>query len=212
MTKAELRAEIFRRLEESSTSPVYWTADDVDEAIDDAYAELSDASEWFEQYFEIELLNDRPYYDLRTVIGDSFLAIRPGFNEQTNRWMKPTAPRLMDRRDRRWETVDGEPQAILMRGLWWLGYWPRVQADGGLVKQYYVALPAVLGDDDEPGFPESFHYGIVEFALTDLFVQDAETARALKAWAAYLAIEAGLLAWVAERATAATLSGFGASL
>jgi hypothetical protein len=205
-----MKAETFRRLRTASSAPVFWSEADVEEALNAGYMELSDSTEWFEQYFEIDLLNDRPYYDLRDVLGASFLAIKPAFDEQTNRWLLPTAIRQFDAHDRRWERVVGEPQRIVMRGLWWLGYWPRIHTEAGLVKQYYTALPPPLvEDEDEPGFPETFHDGCIEFALTDLWAQDSEAVRALKAWADYLVTEAALTAWVDDRASAPMQHGFG---
>ena len=208
MTYGEMKSEVSRRLAEVS-GRVFWSEADIATAIDAGYAEMSDQSEWNEEYFQVSLLNDRPYYDLRTVVGANVLSLRAAFDEQTNRWLIPTSVRQFDAHDRRWERVTGEPQRVFTRGLWWLGYWPRIQADSGLIKQYYTALPAPMtDDDDEPGFPEPFHYGCVNFALTDLWAQDAETDRALLEWAAYLKVEAGLERWVAERAGSAALHGF----
>ena len=205
-----MRAEVFRRLNESSTAPVYWTTDDVDQAVAAGYAELSDASEWYEDHIDISLLNDRPLYDLRTVIGDDFLVLAAAFDTQTNRWLIPSTTRQFDAHDRRWERVVGEPQRLFIHGLWWLGLWPRIMAETGTIKQYYVALPpALLEDTDEPGFPDTFHYAIVEFALTDLWAQDGEAARALASWQTYLSQEAALTEWVANRGTAASMLGYG---
>lgn len=210
MTKAELRAEVFRRLNESATSPIYWTSDDVDTAVAAGYAELSDASEWDERSVLIDLLQDRPLYDLRTVLGPAFLAIGPAYNTTTHRWLLPSTVRMMDAHDRRWEWTTGEPQRFFLRGLWWLGLWPRTLSEAGQIKQYYVALPDALDSEtDEPAFPGNFHYGIVEFAVADLFAQDGEADLALQAWAEYLRIEGGLSQWVADRAAGATMSGFG---
>lgn len=200
MTFAEIKAEIVRRLAEG-TERVFWTDDDIATAANLGYAEISDATEWNEQWVDLDLMADRPYYDLRRLIGDDFLAIRPAFDRQTNRWLIPTAVSQLDASDRRWERVTGEPQRIFTRGLWWLGFYPRIQSEIGQIKQYFTALPDPLDDDDdEPGFPDTFHRGIVEFALTDLWAQDGETALALTNWTAYLAIEAALTAWMEGRA------------
>jgi hypothetical protein len=203
-----MKAEVSRRLAEA-TGRTFWSDEDIATAINLGYAELSDASEWFEQYLEIDLLEDRPYYDLRFLIGDTFLALKPGFDEQTNRWLIPSTVRQFDAHDRRWERVTGEPQRIFLRGLWWMGFFPRIQTEVGTIKAYYTALPPPLSDDtDEPGFPDTFHYGCVDFALTDLFAQDAETAWAIQAWGNYLATEGALTQWVEDRAADPMARGF----
>lgn len=208
MTFGEMKAEVARRLAEVG-GRVFFTDDEIAQAIQDGYAELSDATEWFEQWVLIDLLNNRPYYDLRFVIGEPFLALRPAFDVQTNRWLTPSNARDLDAHDRRWERVTGEPQRIFMRGLWWLGLYPRIQGDIGVVKQYYTALPDPFVDDtDEPGFPSPYHYGCVNFALADLWAQDAETAFALAEWTTYLQNETGLLAWVEGRAADPLVRGF----
>ena len=208
MTFAELKAEVSRRLAEVS-GRVFWTDDEIAAAVNAGFMELSDSSEWNEAYLDIDLLNDRPWYDLRFLIGESFLSLKPAFDRQTNRWLLHSAVRQLDAHDRRWERVTGEPQRILLRGLWWLGLFPRIQSEVGSLKVYHTALPAPLVDDeDEPGFPETFHYAIVDFALTDLWAQDAEAAYALTAWKAYLDGEAGLIAWVENRAADPMLRGF----
>lgn len=195
-----MQAEVSRRLAEAGGGRTFWSATDIADAVNLGYAEISDASEWYEQYLEIELLANRPWYDLRTVVGSSFLAIRPAFDVQTNRWLIPTAVSQFDAHDRRWERVTGEPQRVATQSLWWVSYWPRVQQDSGLIKQYYTALPPPLvRDDDEPGFPVMFHDACVDFALSDLWAQDGETAFALAAWQTYLTGEAGLTQWVAGR-------------
>jgi hypothetical protein len=201
VTFADIKTEIGRRLAEVS-GRVFWTDAEIATAANDGYAEISDQCEWFESHVDIALLNDHWYYDLRTVIGGDLLSVKPAFDRQTNRWLLPSSVRLLDAGDRRWERVTGEPQREFLRGLWWLGFYPRIQADVGLIKQYYTALPPVLVEDlDEPGFPDTFHYGLVEFALTDLWAQDGEAALALQAWAEYLRIEGDLASWVGHRAS-----------
>jgi hypothetical protein len=190
MTFAALRTDVFRRLNESSTTPVFWTEDDVENALNEGYAELSDQTEWYERWLSIDLLNNRPYYDLRTVVPRTVLSIRAAFNEQTNRWLTPSRVADVETYDRRWEK--------------------KIGSDAGTVKQYYTALPdPMVLDDDEPGFPDAFHPGLVEYAVADLWAQDAETDLALQAWRAYLSYETALQAWVDGRVSVPMVHGHG---
>ena len=202
MTFAALKTEVFRRLNESSSAPVFWSEADVEDAINFAYRELSDESEWYERAITIPLLNDRPYYDLRTNVNSlTVLSAGPCYHSATNRWLQATDQIELDQRDRRWETATGTPQRMWTKGLWWIAYWPRVQADDTTtVRQTFTALPPALSDDDDtPGFPVAYHDGIVEGALSDLYAQDAEADLALKCWAAYEGYESNLRAWVQGR-------------
>lgn len=200
MTFAELQTDVFRRLREATTSGVYFSTEDIKEAINAGYMELSDASEWYEEALEIDLLKDRPYYDLFALIGAIFLSIKPAFDESANRWLIPSTVRALDGNDRQWDRVQGRPARIFMRGLRWLGLYPKTNADGTLVKLYYTRLPEFLCEPgDEPGFPEAYHDGIVQFALADLYAQDGETALAVAAWQTYLGFETQLQQWVDGR-------------
>jgi hypothetical protein len=203
VTKREIRENIQRDMREArsgQTSGSYFSDDDIDDAANDGYMEMSDAAEWFEEYLEFDLLKDRRYYDLFTLIGKVFLSIRPAFDEQVNRWLVPSTVRELDQRDPRWERVVGRPQRIFLRGLRWLGFWPRYGSDGTTVKQYYTRLPVPLcAETDEPGFPEAYHMGIVYFAETELYATDGETTLALESWKSYLAMEKELTAWVNKR-------------
>lgn len=201
MTFAQLRADVFRRLQESASAPVFWSQADVDAALLEGYQEISDATEWCERWFTVDLLQSRPAYDLRTLTTDTVLNVGRAFHVDTNRWLTPTTPRELDRGYRRWETITGEPVRLWTSGLWWLRYYPLAGTDAGEVKQYAAVLPEDMVDDtDEPGFPGTFHYGLVEYALADLWAQDGEPTKALASWKAYLAYEAALTAFVQGRA------------
>jgi hypothetical protein len=118
----------------------------------------------------------------------------------------------LDGQDRRWERVvstSASPDAVFTRGLWWIGYYPRVSSDTGGVKQYFTALPDALDDDAEPGFASDFHDGLVEFAVYDLWAQAGEATLALRAWGRYAAIEAELVQHQQGRGTTARVSGLG---
>lgn len=200
MNFAALKAEVFRRLQEDSGSPVFWTEADVSAVLNEGLMELSDESEWYERTTTIDVLAGQRYYDLQTVLPSPLLTVGPVFNVTTNRWLDQVAPGDLDGNYRRWESNVGEAQQVLVRGLRWLGLYPVPNADSGELDLQYSALPDTLTEDgDEPGFPEPLHYGLVEYALAELWSQDAEVNKALAAWGAYLAYEARVRSWVQGR-------------
>jgi hypothetical protein len=209
MTRAELRTEVFRRLQESATTPVFWTVTDVDAALDEAYNAISDATGWCETWVTVDLLHLRPAYDLRTLTSKTPLSIGKAFNDQTNRWLQPTSVRDLDSGNRRWEATTGEAARVWARGLWWLSYYPKADTDSGTVTQYLTVLPdAMTADTDVPGFPDTLHYGLVEYAVSDLWAQDAEVNKALQSWQEYLTYEGGLTAFMQGRAAVPLEHGF----
>lgn len=203
MTKLDLREETKRLIRESGCQGVFFADDDVDDAVNAGYHELSDACEWFEEKLDIDLLKNRPYYDLFAIIGPVFLSVKPAFESQSNRWLFPSTVRALDEGDRRWETSTNLPQRIFMRGLRWMGLWPKTNADGDgtyPTKVYYTRLPEFLCDlDDEPQFPEAYHMGCAHYAASELLALDGETRLALEQWANYLAHENGLSDWLNHR-------------
>jgi hypothetical protein len=210
MTFAQIKADVFRRLRESSSAPVFWTEADVEAAINEAYMELSDQAEWNETFQTVDLLSSRPWYDARTYLSEKILTVGRAFNVTTNRWLNPTVPRDLDPYDARWERVTGQPQRIMVRGLFWFGYWPQVTSQIGSIQQFYTELPDALEDDtDEPGFPDTLHDALVEGALFELFSQDAEPALAAAAWEAFLSYERALQGWVNDRLSVPQMRTYG---
>jgi hypothetical protein len=207
MTKADLRAAVRRRLEAASS--VFVSDDDIDDAVNDGYREISDATEWREVWRTVDLCASRPYYDVRTIFaGVEILTPLRAFQEDTNRWLAPRSPGDLDSTYLRWEQVGGQPDAMLMRGLFWLGYWPITASEAGTVKQYASALPDALDDDeDEPGFSDVYHEVLVDYALADLWPQFGEVSKALEAWANYEAGEGALLGYIQGRGSVSQVRG-----
>lgn len=199
MTFGEQQKEVRRRLNELTAT--FWTDQDIKDALNEGYEEISDASEWFERYANIPMLSGRTYYNLLNILPDTFLSPRRCFNTVTNRWLQPTDTRQQDfQAFVQWETNSGQPEKYIFRGNWWLGVWPKRSADDGILRFYYSAIPPAMADDsDTPGFLDEFHSGLVDFALSDLLSQDRETNKAMAFWASYKAQETGLAQYVNGR-------------
>jgi hypothetical protein len=200
MTFSEIRTEVFARLEESSSAPVFWKLSEVNTSINEGYRELSDASEWNESSATLTFITTKLYYNLRTTLTNSFLSLKRIFNVQSDEWLVPVHTRRLDQHDTaQWETSTGDPDKFFMRGGWYLGLTPK-PTSSGTAKVWYTELPSALSaDSDTPGFPQEFHFGIVEYALYDLFAQEGDTQKALKHWMDYEAYENALSKYVDGR-------------
>lgn len=209
MTFTQIQTEIRTRLDEASV--IFWADADIREAINDGYQEMSDASEWYERNANINLTINTVYYDLTSssILTDEFLAMKQAFNNQENWWLDPRTVWDLDASYRGWESVTGPPKRFFMRGLWFLGLDPKPPATSGTVRLYYSAMPAALSaGGDVPGFPQEFHFGLVEYALYDLLGQEAETQKALQHWKQYKGYEAALVDFVNHRISTPRLSGY----
>jgi hypothetical protein len=212
MNFGEMKTEVTRRLRDPSTSTVFWSDTDVATAINDGLMELSDATEWYETYSVLSLLSSQIYYDLRTVLSDTILSPKCAFNQTTNIWLTPVCIRDLDYQTyREWETITGEPEKMFMRGLWWLGLFPKASADDtlGSLKLYFSAIPPAMDDDtDELDIPEEFQIALIEYALFDLLAQDKETKEALRHWVQYAALEERFRRYVGDRLALDRVHGY----
>ena len=199
MNFGQLKTDVRRRLGDSTTA--FFSNDDIENAIQDAYAELADATEFFERYANLTTIAGHTYYNLTHILPDTFLSPRRVYSGTTNRWLTPTTPRELDYHTyRQWELVYGPPEKYWMRGNWWFGIFPRTADDVPILRFCYTAIPDEFVDDsDTPAFPQEFHPGISASALSDLFSQQRETEKALVKWAEYLGYQDGLKKYVDGR-------------
>lgn len=207
MNFGDMKTQTRRKLNELAAN--FWSDEDVAAALNKGLAEMADATEYYERYVNIPLLSGRGYYNLKNVIDDTFLSPRRAFNTITGRWLIPTDTREMDYHTYvQWELTSGQPERYLMRGNWWVCFFPRPDSDGREVRFYHTAIPPEMeDDDDEPGFPREFHQGVVDYALYDCMAQDREEKKALAFWASYKVHEAGLHQYVERRISYDRMSG-----
>lgn len=185
MTFAEIQADVRRQLNESGTS--FWTDQDVKDSLNEGYAEIADATEFYEREAPLSLLGRRTYYDLTSVIADTILTPRHVQNTETQQWLVQTDPRELDEKTYvQWELTEGPPQKWFIRGNWWLGLFPKQASDSSRLRLYFSSIPDALSDDDDvPAFPREFHRGLVSFACSDLMSDQRETTKALEFWKDY---------------------------
>jgi len=179
-----MQTEVFRRLDEDSSSPAFWTLAQIKTALNEGYEEITDACEWNETSGTITTAADTTYYDLSSEL-TNFLAVRRIQNVTTSRWLTATHWRELDNSEvASWQAVDGEPQYWFLRGLDQLGLFP---VGASSIKVYYTSLPTALSaDGDTPTFPQEYHYSLVDYALYDLLAQEGETRKASRYWDRYL--------------------------
>jgi hypothetical protein len=180
----------------------FWTDTDIAAALNEGYAELADATEFYEYWTMIPMLDGLTYYNLPEIIPGTFLSPRRPQNVETNVWLKPTDARDMDYHTYvQWERTRGTPEMYLMRGHWWLGVFPRETHDTRGIRLYHTNIPADMTEDwEEPRFPREFHEGILCYAMSDLLAQERETKKAaIVWWKQYLVHEAKLKDFVDDR-------------
>jgi len=173
-----MQSEVFRRVEEDSTLPVRFSLQTVQDAINDGYEEMSAESEFYERTGTITLQANTTYYDLSdpAIFSDDILTLRAVRNPQTGRWLRFRSYRDMDEHaTRAWQIAYGESDIAILRSLWWLGVYPKVQLAAGILSTRHSAMPPRMTlATDTPAFPEEYHLGPVEYALSDLWCQSRQ--------------------------------------
>lgn len=207
MQFSDMQTEVFRRFEESSASPKWASQDQIKTALNEGYQELSDVTEWNETSFTVSKTASTMYYDLNSTsvysaaATNPVITVRRVYNVDTQKWLHPGDYTEFDRTRRQWELNDGDCQYFWLRGLWWLGLYPRPPATSGSVTVYASVHPTALSADaDTPGFPEEFHLGLVEYAMYDLLCQDNEFQKAARYLRRYEEKQEALRSFVLQRA------------
>ncbi len=206
MNFGEMQTKVRRRLNELTT--VFYSDDDVKNAINEGYQEMADATEFYEREAMVPMLKKRTYYDLKPILPNTFLSPRRIYNIETNRWLDPTDPRELDYHTYvRWELVEGAPEKYFLRGNWWMGVFPRPTKDSLGLRFYFTAIPPQFVESrEEPEFPQEYHEGLISFALSDLLAPERESSKALMHWTSYLKYQNDLQQYVNQRVGIAKLS------
>lgn len=199
MTFGEMKKEVFRRLEERSSAPVFWEEADVAKALNEGWEELADACEFNESRLMLPVTTAQLYYRLN-VDTIRALTIKQAYNHASSRWLEWTTVNELDRHYIEWQTVLGQPDRLFTRGGEWLGFWP-LPATNSNIEIFFTSMPAPLASDTEvPGLPQEFHFTIIAYALYDLFLQDAEIQKGMEQWQEYKRGEMELKRFVDSRA------------
>jgi hypothetical protein len=183
-----MQNEVIRRMEETDV-PIRWTLEEMKDCINDGYQDLCIHSACYEVERQFPL-DDSLYYNLHDEYKreEQFLNIVRIQNLTTGRWLDwESTDRLDVEYYYRWQTLEGEPQMIVARGPWTLGFFPRGNDENLLLK--FAAVPdRMVQDTDVPVFSREFHLGCVEYANYELLCMDKQLKKAIPFWTRYLEI------------------------
>lgn len=193
MNLGELKSETFRRLNESSTAPVFWTAADVTASLNEGYLDFCERTKLVSREADVECVRGVPYVDMRAW-RYPFLGLRRVFSRTINKPLPFANVAHVDTLENRWEMSSGNVQRVFMRGAYTLGFWPVPQV-GEVFRVTWTSMPdAMAYDYEQPEIPSEFHEALLFYAIYDLRAQEPETALALEAYGSYQQmVERGVL-------------------
>lgn len=206
-TAAEIISRVRGRL--PATSVNFWTDElDLIPAYNDALDELSEATEFYERYATVPRRKWAVYTDLRGILPEEVTRITAVWNPITSRWLRPITVRELDLTvGRKWEANIDLARAWWVRGLYWLGAYPRAGDDISPLRVYFSAMHPHVSSTAGPGYgltaspeiPHDFEIAIEEYMLYALYAPSKETQRCMRHWQEYKLHETRFKAFVDNR-------------
>lgn len=199
MTFAELIADTFRRIGESSTDQVYWSEDDVKTSLNEGYLDFCEQTRCYTREAEITAVDHLGLLDLRTALPYPFLGFRRIFGRTINRPLESTTVKARDDAEPRWQMWTSTTTRWFVSGLYWLGLYP-IPDSAESYRMAWTSLPDKLVNDlDEPELPPQFHEALIHYALYDLKIQEDEMKHAMSSWEDYVTLVALGKKYVADQ-------------
>lgn len=187
MTRGEIRTRILEGLNESATSPVFFSLAQIDAVIEESMEVLTEEVAAIKRTAFIPLRPGTIFYYTRGIAPDIMAPYRiivPSFDRR----LRVSSVADLDRVHERWATVTAPFPDIWFPVSWDLfGVWPGTVAGGGVMEVDYLAWPRrLLDDDDEPELPEPDQEGLVLYGIYEGLLKQWDLERALTLLAMFM--------------------------
>ena len=180
MTRADIRARILTALNESVTSPVFWTTAQLDAVIDEASEVLAEEAKAIRRSAFVGRRAGAIYYSTRGIAPD-VMAIYRIWLPDLKRRLRAVSIGELDQQNQTWQTVTGDPEYWFPVSWDLFGVYPHPASGGGVMKLDYFAWPRTLLDDsDEPEFREADHDALVLYGVYDGLMKQWNAERAME--------------------------------
>lgn len=186
MTKGEIRTRILEALNESASSPTFWTSTQIDRVIAEGSDFLASELASIRRTAFVPLRPGATYYYTQG-IASNILAPYRLWLTHLDRRLIPVTFHELDRRHETWMTVTGDPEHWFSASWDLFGVWPRPASGGGVLRVDYVAWPQSLVDDDhELEFLEADQDGVVLYGVFEGLLKHWDADRALGVFARFV--------------------------
>lgn len=156
-----------------------WKDVDIILAINEGLDDLSEVSRFYERHVSVPVGNLRTYYDLRGWLPESALGVTSVWSDVIEDWLFPCS---VSQLRTRWEQSTGPSRQFFMRGLFWMGVWPKPETASGTLRVYFSGFaPHFLhGQSVLRDLPDDYVVALEEYAIYSLAADDGESTRALR--------------------------------
>lgn len=208
MTKSQLITRVKSNLDDNN---IFYSPDDYNDALQDAYGDIGVDTLCFEKTTTISLAANDLYHNFPVYIPD-FLAVRGIYNSKINLWLEPIS--LLELKAQRydWEKAVAQPTHYCPLSWEYIILWPVLTSVQSYVVKYAAQAKTLLGADDtleifqsSPRIPE-------DYCTADLLEQAQEIKKAELYWAVYEQKKKDLCIAVVDRMLSDRISHLSGSL
>lgn len=179
MNRQEIRRQALRALNDDPDTPVYWSASEVNDTIQEGMEVLAEESPSLKRTFTVARRPGRFIYELEGIGRNIMTPYRmwlPDLKRRLEAWSLTD----LDREHRRWMTQVGDPWVWVSVDWRQFIIWPIPASPGGTIEIDCFVWPDDLIDDlDEPEFHASDHESLVFYGEMEGYLKQWDVARAL---------------------------------
>lgn len=186
MTRQELRDRILLALNESTSSPVFFSTAQMDAVIEEGRELIAEEARTLRRTATISLLPGTTFYRLSGIAADLMTPYRVWAVDRDTRLIPITMGEL-DRHQEHWLTVTGDPEHWFTLSWDTLGLYPHPAAGGGVLHIDYLAWPTALIDDmDEPEMKDADQDSLILYGVYDGLMKQWQWPRAIELYARFM--------------------------
>ena len=178
MTLSDLRTRILDGLSESSSSPVHFSASQINDSINEALEVLAEQVDAVRRTAFVPLREGTTYYYTRSIASDMMVPYRIWSYDQTRK-LTAISVHDLDEFSTSWDETTGAPESWFPISWDCFGLYPYPASAGGVLRVDYFAWPRELAEDgDELELPEASQDAIIDYGIYDGLVKryDLQTA------------------------------------
>ena len=150
LTRDDIAARVRSNLHDSCIT--YYSADDINDSIQDGYDEVVAIARTITNDSAITLTDETSYYNLASLISD-YIHVVALFNDNTSRWFDYYAHVLLRELRSDWELAKGESEGFTVWDGRWISVFPRLTTASGTFTVIYKASANTLSSATVPSIP-----------------------------------------------------------
>ena len=186
MKLSDIRTRILESLNDSASSPVFWSTTEMDDVIQEAQEVLAEELALIKRWALVPLREGATYYYTPPIATDIMAPYRLTLTHLDRRLEVVTMGQL-DERHEGWSTITGDPWHWFPVSWDLFGIFPHPTTAGGVMRLDYIAWPTEPQHDSESlEMPDPEQDAMVLYGVYDGLLKQWDIQRALQIFALFL--------------------------